>query len=78
MIELTITEIDAACGVALEDVERELARGVFINGGNAFMVSRTCGPALASSVARAAFQGSEVRFLGLTLGYPTYERVHCF
>jgi hypothetical protein len=59
----TLTPLEIACGVTLEDVARELPRGLFIDNGTAFIVAGTCGPALAGSVARCAFSGA----------YPTYK-----
>lgn len=64
----TLTETEIACGVTLEDVARELPRGVFRNEHvfPHFVVSPECGPALAGSVARAAFAGREVEYMGRT------------
>jgi hypothetical protein len=62
----TLSEIDIACGVTLEDVARELPRGVFRGHGSVFVVARELSPALASSVARAAFAGQPVDYAGMT------------
>ena len=67
-----ITPIEAACGVTLEAVALELPRGLFIENGAAFMVSRDISPALASSVARCAFS-APVKFSHLYNGYPVYR-----
>ena len=69
---LALTELELACGVTLEDVARELPRGLFIENGAAFMVSRDISPALASSVARCAFS-APVKFSHLSNGYPVYR-----
>lgn len=63
----TLTPIERACGVTLEDVARELPRGVFRQGGQTFIVSEDAGPALAASVARCAFAGQPVTYVGRTL-----------
>ena len=60
--ELTI--IDRACGVTLEAVARELERGVFRENGTVFVVSDDVSPAVASSTARAAFNGLDVEYSG--------------
>lgn len=68
----TLTELEIAYGVTLEDVARELPRGVFRNGHAFphFVVSPECSPALALSVARAAFAGKPVEYMGRTrLGF---------
>lgn len=62
----TLTDIEQACGITLEDVARELPRGCFRENGTVFIVSDDCGPALAGSVARCAF-GRPVKYLGRTL-----------
>lgn len=48
----TLTDLESACGVTLEDVARELLR-VFVTGESVVM-PRDIGPALAGSVARCA------------------------
>lgn len=69
----TLTDIEEACGVTLEDVARELPRGGFIDEGRAF-VTDAASPALAMSVARAAYAGAAVRFAGLNaLGWSVYR-----
>lgn len=69
----TLTETEIACGVTLDDVARELPRGLMIDNLTAFAVSNECSPALAGSVARAAF-GGPVRFVGHnSLGMPIYR-----
>ena len=69
----TLTELETACGVTLEDVARELPRGVFREGGRRFVVSVDIGPALAASVARCAFAGEKVTYEGRTLLGHAYE-----
>ena len=69
----TLTDIENACGVTLEDVARELPRGVFRKGGQTFVVSADTGPALAGSVARAAFAGAPVEYVGQTLLGHAYQ-----
>lgn len=51
----TLTEIELACGVTLEDVARELPRVMIRDAGATVVIDATLAPALASSVARAAF-----------------------
>lgn len=53
----TLTETELACGVTLDAVARELTRGVFRENGTRFIVDPQLPPALALSVARAAFAG---------------------
>lgn len=69
-----LTETERACGVTLEDVARELPRGLFIDNDSAFVVAANVGPALGASIARCAFAGRPVRFSGLNgLGQPVYR-----
>lgn len=68
----TLTPVEEACGVTLEQVAEALPRGAFIVGGSKF-VTPDLPPALAGSVARAAF-GGPVEFAGLNgLGLPVYR-----
>ena len=68
-----LTDLEEALGVTLEDVARELPRGAFIDEGRAY-VTDVDSPALAMSVARAAFVGAAVRFAGLNaLGFAVYR-----
>ena len=67
----TLTETEIACGVTLDDVARELPRGVFRDG-HAFP---HFGPPLASSVARAAYAGAEVEYMGRTRLGHAYRKV---
>lgn len=60
----TLTELEIECGVTMEDVPRELARGVFRF--EHFVVDKSLSPALAGSVARAAFGGKPVEYVGRT------------
>ena len=62
----TLTDIEQACGVTLEDVARELPRGVFRESGETFIVDAGLPPALAGSVARCAFAGKPVEYVGRT------------
>ena len=70
----TLTPIETACGVTLDDVARELPRGLFrtVDGIELFIV-RDVGPALAGSVARAAF-AAPVKFSHMTPAGPAYAR----
>lgn len=68
----TLTDIEIACGVTLEDVARELPRGVFRH--EYFIVSEDIGPALAGSVARCAFGGATVEYVGRTTLGRAYRR----
>ncbi len=70
----TLTDIEVACGVTLEDVARELPRGVFRRNGEWFVVGEDLSPALASSVARCAFGGS-VEYVGRTALGRAYAKV---
>lgn len=72
----TLTELERACGVTLDDVARELPRGVFRNSHAFphFVVSADCGPALAGSVARAAYAGAPVEYMGRTRLGHAYRR----
>ena len=63
----TLTDVERACGVTLEDVARELERGTFREGGQTFVVDADLPPALAGSVARAAFAGEPVEYVGRTM-----------
>ena len=71
----TLTPTEEACGVTLDDVERELPRGLFrtIDGTELF-ITPNVGPALAGSVARAAFAGAPVKFSHMTPVGPAYAR----
>lgn len=60
----TLTPLEIACGVTLEDVQRELPRGLFMDNGSRFIVSGDCSPAIGSSVARCAFTGAPPEYLG--------------
>ena len=62
----TLTDIEVACGVTLEDVARGVPRGVFRRNGEWFVVGEDLPPALASSVARCAF-GGPVQYVGRTV-----------
>lgn len=61
-----LTEIEMMCGVTIEEVAEELPRGVFRDNGETFVVAGDLGPALAGSVARCAFAGAEVDYIGRT------------
>lgn len=69
----TLTGIEAACGVTLDAVARELPRGV--HRGDTFVVADDAGPALAASVARCAFAGADVEYLGRSVLGRVYRRV---
>ena len=70
----TLTDIETASGVTLDAVARELPRGVFREGGETFVVSEDAAPALASSVARCAFAGAPVEYVGRTVLGRAYRR----
>lgn len=69
-----LTDIEIACGITLEQVADELPKGSFFGarGEELFMVPDNIGPALAGSVARAAFAGP-AHYVGMTNGYPCYK-----
>lgn len=68
----TLTPLEIALRVTLEDVARELPRGLFTDNGQAFTTADVS-PALAMSVARCAF-GAPARFVGLNAaGLPVYR-----
>jgi hypothetical protein len=69
----TLTSLEESCGVTLESVAHYLTRGAFFDNGQAWH-SEAHPPALAMSVARCAFAGAPVRFVGLnTLGHSVYR-----
>lgn len=70
----TLSDIEIACGVTLDAVAHELTRGTFREGGATFVVSADAAPALASSVARCAFAGEPVEYVGRTLLGHAYRR----
>ena len=70
-----LNEMDRLCGVTLEDVAEELARGVFRQDGTVFVVSDDAGPAVAASTARAAFKGAEVEYHGRSIIGQVYAPV---
>lgn len=70
----SLTELEAACGVTLDAVARELPRGLFRGETHQyFVVDADLAPALASSVARCAFGGAAVEYVGLTALGRVYE-----
>ena len=71
----TLTELETACGVTLEDVARELPRGVFRQRGRSFVVDVNLSPALAGSVARCAFAGVPVEYIGTSLLGRVYQAI---
>lgn len=66
----TLTEIEAACGVTLEQVAAELPRCLVRNG--KVTISANVGPALAGSVARCAL-GVPAAYIGRSLIGSVYE-----
>ena len=68
-----LTTLETLCGVTLEDVADILPRGLFreIDGRECFIVPNDVfGPALAHSVARCAFGGTDAEYLHKSpLGY---------
>lgn len=72
----TLTDIEIACGVTLEQVQQVLPRVLLRDGGARVVMPIHTPPALASSVARCAFSGAEAEFAGTNaLGNPVYRRV---
>jgi hypothetical protein len=71
----TLTELETACGVTLDAVARELPRGVFRQNDTVFIVSENVAPALAGSVARCAFSGARVEYVGRALLGRAYSRI---
>lgn len=71
--ELTNTEI--ACGITLEQVARELPRAL-VRGDRVHLDGQPS-PALATSVARAAFGTDDVEFVGIGkhTGFLIYRRI---
>lgn len=68
----TLTEIETACGVTLEQVADVLPKVYLIPGTGKVVLPRDTPPALASSVARCAMKVPCV-FLGLNaVGLPVY------
>ncbi len=68
----TLTEIEAACGVTLEQVADLLPKGLFIKDGTRYVLPENTPPALGTSTARAAF-GRPAQFLALNqFGQPVY------
>lgn len=57
-----LSEIELACGVTLDQVARELPRVLVREGGATVVVDATLPPALAGSVARAAFGHHSFKF----------------
>lgn len=66
-----LTEIEAACGVTVEDVER-VRRESYVSGG-IVMVPKGTGPALGNAAARMA-TGRPMEFSHLSGGYPIYKQ----
>lgn len=62
----TLTDLERACGVTLKDVARELPRGTFRENDTVFIVAADIVPAIASAVARCAFN-APVEYQGKTL-----------
>lgn len=68
----TLTEIEIACGVTLEEVARVLPQVYLIKDTGKVVLPRFTPPALAGSVARCAMK-VPCEFIGLnTLGLPVY------
>ncbi|MET4703055.1 hypothetical protein [Frigoribacterium sp. UYMn621] len=69
----TLTALETACGVTLEQVAEILPKVLVMKDG-AVMLPHGIGPALASSVARCAL-GSPALYVGCnTPGYPIYRK----
>lgn len=64
MYQHTLTETEAACGVTLDDVARELPRVLVRDHGATIVMDGSLSPALSSSVARAAFAGRSHEYAG--------------
>lgn len=71
----TLTSIELACGVTLEDVARELPRAMLRDGHATVIVDGTLAPALANAVARCAFGSHTFKLAGLNrdLGLAIYR-----
>lgn len=68
-----LTALETACGVTLENVATYLQRGAFFDNGRAWYTDCES-PALAMSVARCAFGGQAVRYVGVNqFGYSVYR-----
>lgn len=71
----TLTPLEIACGVTLDAVGAALSLSLSGDSARTVTVPANTPPALAGSVARAAFNGAAVEFSHLALGlYPVYRR----
>ncbi|MGO2188881.1 MAG: hypothetical protein ACTH4Y_11635 [Microbacterium gubbeenense] len=70
-----LTTTEAACGVTLDDVARELPRVMIRESGATVIIDGTLAPALAASVARAAFGHHPHTYAGMNrdLGLAIYR-----
>lgn len=70
----SLTAIEEACGVTLDQVAEMLPKCRVFDNGTAITLPANTGPALAGSVARCAFGGKRGEFSGMALGtLPTYR-----
>lgn len=72
-----LTEVELACAVSLEDVARELPRVLIRDSGATIYVDAMLAPALANSVARAAFGGHDYKLshVNMVIGLAKYIAV---
>ena len=57
--EFTLTSLELACGVTIEDVQREVPRLMLRDGGATLIMDGTVPPALGSALARFVFGDRE-------------------
>lgn len=71
----TLTDIELACGVTLDDVARELPRAMVRESGATVIVDGTLAPALGNAVARCAFGSHPYKYAGMNrdLGLAIYR-----
>ena len=67
----TLTEVEIACGVTLDQVADVLPE-CYMSLNEKLVLPANTPPALASSVARAAFAGAPVEFVRIWEGCPVY------
>lgn len=74
-IHHTLTTIEAACGVTLEQVAKMRTKILLIENGEKAVFPQFTSAALASSTARFAF-GSPAKFAGFNnVGLPVYQKI---
>lgn len=73
-MDVTLTELQQACGVTEEAVRAEAARAAFTSGGRRVVVSAGASPALGEAVASFMFR-EPATYVGMNaLGMPVYRR----